>query len=339
LIDLPAGAKFGDLSFDQNGEVYWSYFEGGVGATILTEVGKVVQFRRIDGKTFGFPLVQRFSDGRWLVIEARTDARANNAFVFSPEGSEINSFYAGDGIQAVIVDRRDKIWIGYFDEGVFGAFNPTPPQGDKSYRYGPSGLLRMDDKGTIEFAFNDRHPDKSIADIQAVTIDDDSRVWFCPYEKNYLASISDNSVDFVLDKSPASLPDALGVTPSHFAFFGGYQRRSMVAVVERETLKLRLIQLHVVSGDTLSPSRVATRGDKAIAVANGKLYQLDMSVLLNALGAWTEQNSSTVASAVQYEDEESSYAGYDIIYPKVKHVAGKPRPPENQPRHDEDTGN
>ncbi len=37
-----------------------------------------------------------------------------NAFVFDPNGMLINSFYAGDGIEAAILDKSGDIWIGYF---------------------------------------------------------------------------------------------------------------------------------------------------------------------------------------------------------------------------------
>jgi hypothetical protein len=285
--------------------------------------------------------VQRFSDGRWLVIEARTEPETSNAFIFAPDKSLIRSFYAGDGIQSLFLDSRDRIWIGYFDEGIFGAFFPRPPKGHRSYDYGPNGLIRLDDHGNIEFGYSRRFPKQFISDIQAMTIDDDGRVWFCPDMDYFLASISGDHVDFVLPKAPTVGADALSVGPSHFAFFGGYRSSTMVAVVERNTQRLRLLQLRRPNGATLSPLWVFTRGSTAVGVSDNSMFKLDLETLLRVLGPWTDGNTSTVASAVQYLDEEESYAGYTILFPAgpdgAQFVPAKPRPPENPPRHDDDS--
>jgi hypothetical protein len=214
-----------------------------------------------------------------------------------------------------------------------------PPPGHASYRYGPSGLLRCDDRGGIEFSYNAEHPAQSIADIYALTLDDADTAWFCPYTDFFLASVSQNRVDYVLPKAPVTMADAISVGPDYYAFFGGYKKSSMVALVHRESRRLRLIQLRKENGDTLSPARVATRGSRAVALADNCLFKLDQDVLLDALGPWSEGNTSTVSSAVQYIQEEESYSDYYVIYPGdgAKKVLGKPRLPENQPRKDEDT--
>ncbi|MDE2495699.1 MAG: hypothetical protein KGL97_17505 [Alphaproteobacteria bacterium] len=251
-----------------------------------------------------------------------------------------HAFYVGDGIQTVLLDGKGKIWIGYFDEGVFGAFNPMPPEGHLSYRYGPSGLVRCDDRGNVEFSYNTQHPERSISDIQAMTLDEADWAWFCPYTDFFLATTNGGDVNYVLPRAPVSLEDALSVGPEYFAFFGGYQRSSMIAIVHRASQRLRLIQLHKPNGDTLSPVRFATRGARAIAVSDDNLFRLDHQVLLGALGPWTDANTSDVASAVQYLNEEESYSDSYLISPGngAERVSGKPRPNGNPPRHDKDTG-
>ncbi len=317
--------------------MHWSYFEEGRGSTIFADDGQRIDLRPPAREQFRFPNVQRFRDGRWLVTEARTDLTTPNAHVFKSDGTIINSFYAGDGIQTVLLDQRGGIWIGYFDEGVFGAFNPMPPQGHPSYDYGPSGLVRLDDRGKIEFAYNRQFPDKLISDIEALTLDDEGSAWFCPYTDYFVASVVGDHVDYVLPRAPTAGADALSIGAHHFAFFGGFHRSSMVAVVNRQTERMRLIQLRGSDLGSLSPIRVATRGTKAIAIANGELYKLDQETLLDALGPWTDDNTCTLASAVQYLDEESSYSGTYLIYPNgPKLIPGQPRPPENPPRSDED---
>jgi streptogramin lyase len=162
-LDVPGGAKANNLSISPGGQVHWTCFEEGKGSTIFADDGQRIDLHPPGREQFRFPNLQRFPDGRWLVAEARMDPVTPNAFVFDPDGTHINSFYAGDGIQTVLVDRRGKIWIGYFDEGVFGAFNPMPAKEQQTYRFGPSGLVRVDDRGEIEFAYNSSVSDKFIS--------------------------------------------------------------------------------------------------------------------------------------------------------------------------------
>ena len=84
---------------------------------------------RFDGEALdagpSFPLeapywqIDRFDDGRWLVVAARTDNEPN-ARVLAPDGALLARFKLGDGIEHVGVDGRDRIWVGWFDEGIYG---------------------------------------------------------------------------------------------------------------------------------------------------------------------------------------------------------------------------
>ena len=230
---------------------------------------------------------------------------------------------------------NDKIWIGYFDEGIFGAFTQTP----KSERYGPSGLARLTDQGEIEFSYNRQFAETFISDIHALTLDDDNRIWFCPYTYFFVASVSANTVRNEFARAPATGADALCVGANHVAFFGGYQQRSMVALLEKSSERVRLIQLLGNEGEPLVHAHVATRGSQAIMSVDSRLYDVSIASLLNALGPWTDNNATTLESAVQYITEEESYSeSYAIIQSDGKTtssiVPGVPRPPENPPRRD-----
>lgn len=65
------------------------------------------------------PLLGRFADGRWLVVGSRTRGDPN-ARILSPDGSLLTRFMLGDGIEHVAIDDLDRIWVGWFDEGIFG---------------------------------------------------------------------------------------------------------------------------------------------------------------------------------------------------------------------------
>ncbi len=65
------------------------------------------------------PLVARFSDGRWLVVGSRTRGEPNGR-VLAPDGALLTRFMLGDAIEHVAIDSADRIWVGWFDEGMSG---------------------------------------------------------------------------------------------------------------------------------------------------------------------------------------------------------------------------
>src|SRR5688572_10081234 len=66
-----------------------------------------------------FPIIEQFSDGRWLVANSRSQSDGN-ARILDVEGAELRRIELGDGIEHIKIDSRDRIWVGWFDEGVFG---------------------------------------------------------------------------------------------------------------------------------------------------------------------------------------------------------------------------
>lgn len=81
-----------------------------------------------------FPLVDVFPDGRILVVGSRCAWRGPNDYdlngiVFDPGSGQVSRILLGDGINRVGIDRLGRIWVAYFDEGIFGNFgwgNPGP---------------------------------------------------------------------------------------------------------------------------------------------------------------------------------------------------------------------
>jgi len=72
------------------------------------------------------PQVQVFSNGDIILVGSRAnwtpDGGEHNAVIFDKNGKIIRSGCLGDGISQVKVDAYDRIWVGYFDEGVLGNY-------------------------------------------------------------------------------------------------------------------------------------------------------------------------------------------------------------------------
>jgi hypothetical protein len=46
--------------------------------------------------------------------------------IYDAKGKLQREFLLGDGIEHVQIDRRGNIWVGYFDEGVYGKYAAFP---------------------------------------------------------------------------------------------------------------------------------------------------------------------------------------------------------------------
>jgi hypothetical protein len=82
---------------------------------------------RLSGLTATFVKIDVFPDGEVLIVASRCYRSSDgnyelNAKVFGQDGQETSAFLLGDGINHVQTDARGNIWVGYFDEGVYGNF-------------------------------------------------------------------------------------------------------------------------------------------------------------------------------------------------------------------------
>ena len=125
-----------------------------------------------------FPLVDVFPDGKFLVAGSRSEWRAEgdydrNGVVFDPTTGAQTEILLGDGIESVAVDSLGRIWVAYFDEGVFGNlgwghFGPPP--------VGASGLNCFSDDGEILWSFPDDDEFGAIADCYAMNVQGESAI-------------------------------------------------------------------------------------------------------------------------------------------------------------------
>jgi hypothetical protein len=80
--------------------------------------------------------MQRFGDG-WLIVEGR----GGLARIFDKHQNVIRTIDLGDAIKHVSTTADGQIWVGYFDEGVFGG------------GIGQEGLVCFDSAGTPTFRY------------------------------------------------------------------------------------------------------------------------------------------------------------------------------------------
>lgn len=120
-----------------------------------------------------FPILEQFPDGRWLVVNSRSSGQGN-ARILGSDGTEERRFELGDGIKHVKIDDHQRVWVGWFDEGIFRNSHWRLP----GLKCAPSdfGIAAFDELGAlIKHASSE-----SIADCYALNVCGDT-AWACTY--------------------------------------------------------------------------------------------------------------------------------------------------------------
>jgi hypothetical protein len=161
-----------------------------------------------------FPLVDRFSDGAWLVVASRT-VGTPNARVLSNDGALILRFMLGDGIEQIAVDEADEIYVAWFDEGVAGndewivSGKEWPPSSEGIGIFSRDGAYL----GTPQLP-------NSVDDWGALNVGS-SGVWICPSSDFPIIHLRDGSTPRWW-KSGNDGPVALAVDGNRVVLAGGW---------------------------------------------------------------------------------------------------------------------
>jgi hypothetical protein len=190
---------------------------------VTTHAPDMTVAARIPDFPLAHPSVQPLPDGRVLVVGARCrwrpDGPDRNAIVYDSTGTMLAEQTFGDGIEHVQTTCRGEIWVGYFDEGVFGNYGWGKADSDPPL--GASGLIRFTTALTPEWHYPS-HVAKTwgpIDDCYALNVDGDA-VWTCYYTDFPIVRIQNDTVTgWHNDIAGAK---ALAVGDSRVALYGGY---------------------------------------------------------------------------------------------------------------------
>ncbi|MGW0216281.1 hypothetical protein ACWDXH_18010 [Micromonospora chokoriensis] len=159
--------------------------------------------------------VQPLPGGRILLVGARSrrlaEAMENNAVIVDADGRTVRRGTLGDGIGHVHTTRSGKIWVGYFDEGVFGHSNGSPP-------LGAPGIVRFTSRLVPEWRFPDGEVDP-IHDCYALNVTGET-AWTTYYSDFPVVRIAKDIVRSWPGGRTAA--HALIVDDTRCALIGGY---------------------------------------------------------------------------------------------------------------------
>lgn len=268
--------------------------EGGIGIFPVSRMDTPHRFRLVrvvaggDTKTvelpplnLTFPMVDVFPDGRVLVAGPRCSWRSETDFdrngaVIDPKTGAVARILLGDGIEDVFIDTRSRIWVGYFDEGVFGNFgwsDPGPPP------IGAGGLVVFDASGGILWEYPDESHTPPIDDCYAMNVTGDAATIFF-YSTFPVCTIAR---DFALSFFPTPLRGckAFAIADGRVLFSGQYN--DVASTGYRGTLSPdRPAEMEQVSflhpdGTPIQAARIIGRGSKLHFFADNAVFAADIN--------------------------------------------------------------
>lgn len=194
---------------------------------VHSQVAEEWSFLDLSPTRENYHAVQPLRQGRWLLVCGRAGVDDRNAHVYELDGTPGLSFHAGDGIADVQATERDRVWVSYFDEGVFGK---TP--------LGRSGLACFDQDGRPVFRL-DELPDpvlQSMADCYAMNVCSDRETWLYFYTDFPLVRLVEGKVAGAWSM-PIEGSHGFAVGKKRVLFSGSYNQRSSLFLGRLDTLK------------------------------------------------------------------------------------------------------
>lgn len=226
-----------------------------------------------------FPLVERFSDGRWIVAPSRT-LKMNSTRLLTADGSELNRLHLGDGINHLKVDGTDLIWVGWFDEGVFG----NTDWHDARLGFPPSsnGLAAFDTTGRAIASATGAPQGAEIADCYALNVFGDT-AWSVTYPECPIACTSAAQPSRWW-QSPYQGVSAIAVAPPFVLLAGGYDQDAQhVALARLRDTRIERIDEWELPAEVSERALLDARGDVLTIVANNRAYRWSVSDFVAAV--------------------------------------------------------
>jgi hypothetical protein len=203
-----------------------------------------------------------------------------NAVRYDADGQVVSEHVLGDGIGHALADSAGQVWVGYFDEGIYGNYGWG--RADSEEPMGAYGIVRF--SPDLEPAwhypkYTEVGPWDAVSDCYALNVDDTS-AWACYYSDSPVVRIRDGVVTGWHNEIRGAR--ALAVAGSRVALLGGYgPGHDRLAVTELDADRARPAgEYRVVlpDGEPLGPGTQAIgRGPRLHLLTGRDWYQLDVS--------------------------------------------------------------
>ncbi|MEM1388111.1 MAG: hypothetical protein AAGG54_10920 [Pseudomonadota bacterium] len=233
--------------------------------SVSVQTGARAETRTLPPLEPSFHHIDRFRDGASLLVGSRSAWRGKDDFDLNgaliERGAGVaNRIHLGDGIEGVAIDGADRIWVSYFDEGVFGNYGWTSigPTG-----LGAGGLNCFDRAGALLWQHNRALSSNHIDDCYAMNVSAFG-VWIYYYHDFKLAQVRDDfSVQYF--ETPLAGSHGLVTDGARFVFTSQYKEAATAlhaAVLHQDGLAIRgTLTLALPEDVDAGEIRLIARGD------------------------------------------------------------------------------
>lgn len=218
----------------------------------------------IDELPVTFPFIQKLGASEYLIVGSRCawspEGPEKNAVVVDSTGAIVRVGTFGDGIEHVQVDSNGDIWVGYFDEGVYGNFGWGTPGPSP---IGSPGIVRWSSE--FEQLWDYPWEDAAVIDdCYTMNVVDDV-VWACTASDFPILRIAESRVQ-MQTTTKVSGPKGLVIAGDRVGLIGSYDDPSMLLTSRFATGEQATVQkasLTLPNGAPLSRARLECRGATA----------------------------------------------------------------------------
>ena len=230
------------------------------------------------------PKFDRLPEGRWVVSPSRSGADPKSC-ILNADGDEVRRIHLGDGINHVQCDDAGRIWVGWFDEGIYKnqgflgdpewiyPDRPSPPSS--------VGLAAFDQRGRV---VAQAPCEVKIADCYALNVAGDT-AWACTYTDFPIFTVAEGRPSQVWT-TDFSGPSAIAVRSPHLLVAGGYgeaaDRVILVRLGSTKAESLRQWRLPFNSHGPERPDLFVGRGETLHVVQKDRWYRWRIGNVLSS---------------------------------------------------------
>ncbi len=216
-----------------------------------------------------YPKVAPFPDGRLLIADSRTpyDKGAPpfpNAVIFDQSLTQVDRFHIGDGIEDIQVDQQSRIWVSYFDEGVYGNLGVGV---DETQVLGQDGVICLDERGQRLWGHTQNHDGAFIVDCYALNVVGNQANFYFYSDFKLGQTNGDGRVRYT--DIPLSGCGAFAIDRSQTVFSGQYEDETPTncTFLDLETGRRRIVRLKL-------PDTLAFRDARKQVHGRGKWFHV-----------------------------------------------------------------
>lgn len=245
--------------------------------------------------------LQKFLDGRWLVYSHRVFGDERNAYIFGSSGRLLSSSQIGDGISHVQIDNTGAVWVGYFDEGVYGDSG-----------FGREGLVRFStDLASQLYRHHSMNNAPRIDDLYALNIMREGKAYMIAYSSFVPTVIEDGRARSVTKAVPVAA-SAIMVHDDTILAIGDYGAPAQITIIDPASNRYQLAKLAFPDGRFLSTAR-----EGVAMLSDGKsLWQLEAKDIKKAVKLNVDASAWAIGKGPLFEKAEDKSSIIVRIAPK-----------------------